>query len=152
MSRHEQKIKDGAARFLEGGERVLAAMIAAPRGSTQQAAGSMQLGSAQRARAHAAAELVDLRLEAPMAIALTQRRLLTLKIGTPIGLGVGGDVKELMSAVPIADIDSIAVKRLALGYTITLTVRGDVIALETNAASRAKAFAEAFERARTVRV
>jgi hypothetical protein len=31
------------------------------------------------------AELVDLRLEASMAVALTQRRLLTLRIGTPIG-------------------------------------------------------------------
>jgi hypothetical protein len=146
MSRHERKIKDGAARFLEDGEEVLAAVIAAPRGSTQQAAGSMQLGSAQRARAHGAAELVDLRLEAPMAVALTQRRLLTLRIGTPIGLGIGGHVKELMSAVPIGDVDSIGVKRLALGYTITLTVRGVAITLEANAASRARAFADTFER------
>jgi hypothetical protein len=44
----------------------------------------MHLGSAQRGRAHAAAEQVELRLEAPMAVALTQRRLITLKIGTPI--------------------------------------------------------------------
>jgi hypothetical protein len=150
MSRHERKIKDGAARFLEDGEQVLAAVIAAPRGSTQQAAGSMHLGSAQRARAHGAAELVDLRLEAPMAVALTQRRLLTLKIGTPIGLGIGGSVKELMSAVPIGHIDSIGVKRLALGYTITLTVRDVAITLEANNASGAKRFADAFGRTRTV--
>jgi hypothetical protein len=151
MSRHEQKIKDGVARFLQDGEQVLAAVIAAPRGSTQQAAGSMQLGSAQRAHAHGAAELVDLRLEAPMAVAITQRRLLTLKIGTPIGLGIGGKVKELMSAVAIGDVDSIAVQRLALGYTITLTVRGIAIKLEANAASGAKAFAETFDRVRSVR-
>jgi hypothetical protein len=147
MSRHERKLKDGAARFLEDGETVLAAVIAAPRGSTQQAAGSMHLGSAQRARAHEAAELADLRLEAPMAVALTQRRLLTLRIGTPIGLGIGGGVKELMSAVPIGDVGSVDVKRLALGYTITLTVRGVEIKLEANAASRARALAEAFEQA-----
>jgi hypothetical protein len=48
MSRHEQKIKDGAARRLAGREQVLATLIAAPRGSTQQAAGSMHPGSAQR--------------------------------------------------------------------------------------------------------
>jgi hypothetical protein len=147
MSRHEQKIKDGVARFLQDGEQVLAAVIAAPRGSTQQAAGSMQLGSAQRAHAHGPAELVDLRLEAPMAVAITQRRLLTLKIGTPIGLGIGGKVKELMSAVPIGDVDSIGVQRLALGYTIQLTVRGIDIRLEANAAARARAAADSFERA-----
>jgi hypothetical protein len=142
MSRHEQKIKEGAARVLEDGEQVLAAVIAAPGGSTQQAAGSMHLGSAQRARAHGAAELADLRLKAPMAVALTQRRLLTLKIGTPIGLGIGGKVTELMSAVPIGDVDSIGVRRLALGYTITL---------EANSASGTKRFADAFDRTRGVR-
>ena len=148
MSRCERKVKDGAARFLEDGEQVLAAVIAAPRGYTTQAAGSMHLGSAQRGRAHGAAAEVELRLEAPMALAITQRRLMTLKIGTPLGLGIGGKVKELMSAVPIEDVDSIVVKRLVLGYTITVTVRGVGIKLEANAASGAKAF----ERARPVRV
>jgi hypothetical protein len=38
------------------------------------------------------------------------------------------------------------VKRLALGYTITLTVRGIAITLEANAASRARGFADPFER------
>jgi hypothetical protein len=52
-----------------------------------------------------------------------------------------------MSAVPIGDVDSIDVKRLALGYTITLTVQGVAITLEANAAVRARAFADTFERA-----
>jgi hypothetical protein len=151
MSRYEQKIKAGAERFLEDGEEVLATLIAAPRGSTQQVAGAMHLGSAQRGRAHRAAEQVDLRLDAPMAVALTQRRLMTLNIGIPVGLGIGGTVKELMSAVPIDDVESIVVTRLALGYTITLTVRGVAIKLEANAASGARAFAGAFERATAAR-
>lgn len=152
MAHYEQKIKDGAARFLEDGEEVLAAVIAAPRGYTQQAAGSIHLGSAQRGRAQWAAEQVELRLEAPMAVAITRRRLMTLKISTPIGLGIGGTVKELMSAVPIGDVDSVVVRRVALGYTITLTVRGVAIKLEANAASGVRAFADAFERATAARV
>jgi hypothetical protein len=144
MLRHEQKIKDGAARFLEDGEQVLAAVIAAPRGSTRQAAGSMQLGSAQRARAHGAAELVDLRLGEPMGLALPHRRLLTLRIGTPIGVGNGGKAKWLTSAVPISDIDSIDVNRLAPGSPITLAARSVAIKLEANAASRARTFANTF--------
>jgi hypothetical protein len=152
MSRDEHKITDGAARLLHDGELVLAPVIAAPRGSTKQAAGSMYLGSAQRGRGQVVAEHVDLRLEAPMAVALTPRRLMTLRIGTPIGLGIGGTVTELLSAVPIDDVDSIAVRRLALGYTITLTVRGIEIRLEANAASGARAFAATFDRARTAAV
>ena len=48
MSRYEQKIKDGATRFLQDAEDVLAAVIAAPRGDTQAAAGSIHLGAAQQ--------------------------------------------------------------------------------------------------------
>jgi hypothetical protein len=151
MSRYERKIKDGAEPFLEPGEEILSAVIAAPRGYTQSVAGSMNLGSAQQGRAAGAAERVDLRLEAPMALALTQRRLLTLNVGTPIGLGIGGKVKKLLSAVPIEDVDSIVVKRLALGYTIMLTVRGAGIKLEANAASGARGLAETFDRTRAVR-
>jgi hypothetical protein len=56
MTRHEEMIKDGAARLLEDGEHVPAAVVAAPRGSTRQATGWMQLGSPQRGRADGAAE------------------------------------------------------------------------------------------------
>jgi hypothetical protein len=130
---------------------VLAAVIAVPRGSTQQGAGSMQLGWAQIGRAHRAAEHVDLRFEAPMAAALTKRRLVTLRIGTPNGLGIGGTVKALLSAVPIADVDAIVVERLILGYTITLAVRGVGITLEARAASGAQAVGKTFDRFRSAR-
>jgi hypothetical protein len=150
MSRYEQKIKAGAERFLEPGEHVVAAVIAAPRGYTQAAAGSIHLGAHQQGRATDAAAAAGLVLRAPMALALTEQRLLTLNIGTPIGLGIGGKVKELLSAVPLDAVQAIEVKRLALGYTITVTVSGVAFKLEANAASGAKAFAETFERARPV--
>jgi hypothetical protein len=150
MSRHEQKIEDAAARVLEDDEQPLAVCDRVPPAAApSRRCGSLQLGSAQRGRAHAAADPVDLRLEAPMGVAITQRRLITLKLGTPIGLGIRGKLKQLMSAVPLEDVDSIVVKRMALGYMITLTIRGVEIRLEANAASGARTFAAAFERART---
>jgi hypothetical protein len=85
-----------------------------------------------------------------MAVAVTPKRLLTLKIGTPIGLGIGGEVKELLSAVPISEVESIDVKRLLLGYKIKLNVRGSEIVLESNAASGARALPEALDAARGV--
>jgi hypothetical protein len=151
MSRQSQKIEDGARPFLEEGEHVLAALVAAARGHTQAVAGSMNLGAHQQGRQHAAAGEAELKIASPMGVALTQRRLLTLRIGTPIGLGLGGKVKELMSAVSIDDIDSIEVNRLALGFTILLTVRGNTIKLEANAASGAPALAKAFDDVRAVR-
>jgi hypothetical protein len=150
MSRQSEKIVKGAQQFLEDGEEVLAALVAAARGHTQAVAGSMNLGSHQQGRAGAAAADAGLQIASPMGVALTPKRLLTLRIGTPIGLGIGGGVKALMSAVPIEVVEAIEVKRLALGYTIALTVRGSTFKLEANAASNARALAEAFDRLRAV--
>ena len=151
MSRQSDKIVKGAQEFLEPGEEVQAALVVAARGHTQAVAGSMNLGAHQQGRAGAAAADAGLQIASPMGVALTQKRLLTLRIGTPIGLGIGGGVKGLMSAVPIDDVDAIEVTRLALGFTIALTVRGSTFKLEANAASGAPALAEAFERVRGVR-
>jgi hypothetical protein len=149
MSRQEQKIKDGAGPHLEPGEDVLVAIVAAPRGYTRStASGTPSLGAGQQRRAHDAAEDAGLKLEGPMALALTPRRLLTLRIGTPIGLGIGGSVKELLSAISLDEVDAIEVKRIALRQNIRLSVRGSEIELEANAGASAKELAEAFGRAR----
>jgi hypothetical protein len=158
MSQHEQKIKEGARRFLENGEEVLAALVARPRGWTQAAAGAGAgglagavggaLGARKQSQAHAAAEQAEFRLASPMALAVTQRRLLSIQIGSPIGLGIGGEVKELVSAVPLSDVDSIEVKRLLLGKTITVTVRGVPFKLEANALADASGLVEAFSGAK----
>jgi hypothetical protein len=83
-----------------------------------------------------------------MALADPPRRLLSLKVGSPIGMGMGGKVEGLVSAAPLSDVDSIEVKRLAAGKTITVTVRGAPFVLETGAGANAKGVAEAFERAK----
>jgi hypothetical protein len=86
-----------------------------------------------------------------MAVAITRRQLLTLRDRHADRARIGGKAKELMSAVTLGDIDSIGVKRLALGYPITLTVRFIAITLEANAASGAGAFANGFERVTATR-
>jgi hypothetical protein len=146
MSRHEQKIKEGARRFLEDGEEVLAAFVARPRGWTQATAGPAALGAGKQQQVRAAAEQAEFRLASPMALAITQRRLLSLEIGSPIGLGIGGEVKGLAGAAPLGDVDSIEVRRLLLGKVVTVTVRGVPIKLEANASADAKGLATAFDR------
>jgi hypothetical protein len=158
MARAEAKIKDGAAPFLEPGEEVLAAMVARPRGWTQSnaspgggvmagAVGGL-LGGKKQQENIGAAQDAGFELASPMALAVTNQRVLSLGISNPVGLGIGGDVKELVSAAPLSAVDSIELKRLAVGKTVTVTVRGTPFVLEVGAGANAKGVAEEFERAK----
>ena len=158
MARSESKIKEGAAPFLEAGEEVLAAVVARPRGWTQAgasagggaAAGLIggALGGKKQRQQVDAAQQSGFELASPMALVVTQRRLLSLAVTAPVGLGIGMKVKELVSAAPVSEVDSIEVKRLAVGKTITVTVRGVPFVLEVGAGANAGGVAEAFERVR----
>ena len=153
-SKQEKKVMAEMGPFLEEGEEVRAVLIARPRGWTQTAAGGRTLGVGKAIGRHAqhkardGAEEAGIQLASPGAIVLTQKRLLTVQTGEALGLGAGGSVKEVLSAVPLSDVGSIKVKRLLLGYVITLTVRGSEFKLEANAAAGAKPMAEAFEQAK----
>ena len=158
MARAEAKIKEGAAPYLEQGEEVLAAIVARPRGWTQSsaspgggaAAGLIggAIGGKKQQQNVAAAEESGFEITSPMALAVTDRRLICFQISNPVGLGIGGDVKELVSAAPLSEVDSIEVKRLAVGKTVTVTVRGTPFVLEVGAGANAKGVAEEFERAK----
>ncbi len=130
--------------FLEQGEEVRAVLIARPRGWTQTMAGGRTLGVGkaigrhQQQEARGGAGEAGIQLASPGGLVLTQRRLLTVQTGEGLGRGAGGSVKEVLSAVPVSDVDSIKVKRLLLGYVITLTVQGSEFKLEANAAAGAK--------------
>jgi hypothetical protein len=149
-SAHEKKFAEGAQPFLEDGERVLATCIAQAKGFSRMMVSGLDLGKREVGRSSAAAEAGEVKVANPMALALTDRRLLTLRISSPIGLGIGGSVKELLSAIPLAEVDSIDVKKIALRQNITITIRGVEIPLETNAKANARGVAEAFGRAKTV--
>jgi hypothetical protein len=158
MARYETKIKDGAKPFLEDGEEILAAVMARPRGWTQSSASAGggfvagmvggAIGGKKQAQQVGAAEEAGFELASPMALAVTQRRLLSLKVSALIGMGMGGKVEGLVAAAPMSEVDSIEVKRLAAGKTITVTIGGVPFVLEVGAGANAKGVAEAFERAR----
>ena len=162
MARSEAKIKEGAAPFLEQGEEVLAAIVARPRGWTQASASAGggaaagviggALGGKKQKESMDSAQEVGFELASPMALAVTQQRVLSLKVTAPVGMGIGMKVKELVSAVPVSEVDSIEVKRLAMGKTITVTIRGVPFVLEAGAGADANGVAEALERAKAAAV
>ncbi len=148
MSKQEDKVIEGVRPHLAPGEEPLVAIVAQPKGTTKAAAGAGALGAAgaamgggERRAANDAATAAGLQLSSPCAIVLTRQRLLTVKIGAPIGLGLGGKVKEVLSSVPISDVVGIDVKKIALRQNITLRVRDETIALEANAAASAQELA-----------
>ena len=141
----EERITQGAQSHLEDGERVLAAFVARPRGWTQTNAGSIHLGAHQQAEAHSGAADAGFELASPMALAITDRRLLSLELGAA-KTGVGaGDVKRLVSAVPLGAVEELKVKRLLVGRVVTLRINGHEFKLETGAGANVKGVQEAYE-------
>ena len=159
MARAETKIKEGAAPFLEPGEDVLAGIHARPRGWTQATAsaggGALAgvvggtIGGKKQQKNVEAAQESGFELANPMALAVTDRRLLCFEVSNLIGMGMGGDVKELVSSAPLSEGDSIETKRLGVGKTVTVTVRGTPFVLEVGAGADAKGIVEAFEHSKS---
>ncbi len=83
-------------------------------------------------------------LASRMGLAITSQRLLVFKAGGSMTLSA----KELLSAVPMAEVDSVAVGRGMLTKPITLTVRGEAFQVEAPKAANTKEFVAAYERAR----
>jgi hypothetical protein len=146
---YEDKIKDQAQPYLLEGERVLAAFIARPKGAAMQNAvggvvGNL-VGGRKAVRQTRVAREAGLRLADPMALVLTSSRLLVLKISFPLAMGKGADVKELASEAPLSDVDSIEVKRLFAGKTVTVTVRGAAFMLEAGVGADPQGLAREFD-------
>src|ERR1700760_2454584 len=151
MADQLEQLRQYARTFLDDGEELLAAMTASPRGrNTATAAGGVgsmighKMVQGQVGRAKAA----GLRVESQMAIVLTQRRLITLKVGYTLGGTING-VTDVLSAIGLEEVESIGARRVGLGGLLIVTVRGvEPIKLECQV-GRARRFAEAFTRTAT---
>jgi len=150
MSSYEDKIKNQAGSYLKPGERVLAAFIARPRGAMQARSGlaGSIIGGRKAGQQRQAAKDAGMELASPMALTLTDQRLLVFKVSPPIALGKGGDVKDLVSEAPLTDVDSIDVKRLLVGKVVTLTVRGTPFKLEVGAGENVAGVVDGFAQSR----
>ena len=152
-SRQEQKLLSGVEQFFEPGERGVAAITAQAKGVSQARGTAAGVGGVLGAAASTlakpgkerdAAAAAGFEIASPMGLVLTDRRLITVRTGTSIGLGMGGGVKSVMSAVPLDEVESIETKRVGLGKRVELTVRGVVFNLECNVGASTDELATSF--------
>jgi hypothetical protein len=99
------------------------------------------VGGSRQAKARSAADAAGIELASPMAFVLMAGRLLTFE------LGGRGKTKALLNDFALGEIGGIEVKRLGLGGSVTLVLRGVPVKLESRVGA-ARAFAAQLERAR----
>jgi hypothetical protein len=148
MADFADQLKEEARPMLEPGEEIIASIVAQPRGTSNSKVGGLApqaIGSAWAGKSRKGAAEAGLELTNPMALALSDRRLLVFGIEKS-AMGKPTGVKELHSSVPLGEVESIQVKRLLVGKTMTVSANGAEAKLEIGAGQDAKGLAEQFER------
>jgi hypothetical protein len=145
----DKAMKKSIEPYLEPGEDLLNVIIVQGKGMTKAllaggAIGAAAIGARRDRKSAADASGGGVELSSKMGIAITPRRLLIFKAGGAMALSA----KELLSDVPIADVDSIEVGKAVMTKPVTITVRGDAFQVEAAKAVNTKDFVSAFEQAK----
>src|SRR3954447_15465329 len=148
MADQLEQIREHAQAFLEPGEETLAAMSASPRGrNTAMAAGGAgsMIGYKMVSGQVKKAEQLGLKVESNMLVVLTDQRLLTMKVKYSMG-GTITAFNEVLSAIPLSQIESIEAKRAGLAGVLIITGHGsEPFKLECQV-GRARKLVDAFDR------
>ncbi len=148
MSKHQDQIIAAAEGKVQ--EELLGAAFAKPRGAMTAAVGggliTDEIGARLTGRQHKGADTAGIKLGNPGAVAVTRTSLVTMQVGVSMG-GQVKEVKEVLSTVPLADVDSVEVKRMGLAGVMEITSGGASFKLEGKV-NDMREFAAAFDRAK----
>ena len=148
MTKHPEQIIAAAQGKVE--QEILAATFAKPRGATNAAAGTgvipSEIGRRWAGKHRKGAEAAGIELGNPGALAVTPTSLLTMSVKVNFW-GQIKDVTDILSAVPLADVDSIEVKRAGMAGVMKIASGGNSFKLEGKPDDM-KRFAQVFERAK----
>jgi hypothetical protein len=146
----DKAMKKSIEPYLQDGEELRNVMIVQGKGMTKALLAGGAIGAAaigaRRDRKGQAAEGGGgaIELSSKMGLAITSQRLLVFKAGGAMTLSA----KEMLSGVPLADVDSIDVGKGMLTKPVTLTVSGESFQVEAPKAANTKEFVAAFEQAK----
>jgi hypothetical protein len=148
MSKHQDQIIEAAKGKV--GEQILAAAFAKPRGATTAGIGAgaivSGIGGKRVSDQRKGAESAGIALGNPGAVAVTATSLLTMQVKVSFG-GQIKEIAEVLSVVPLADVDALEVKRMGMAGVMEISAGGSSFKLEGKAGDL-KEFADAFERAK----
>ncbi|MFL5906423.1 MAG: hypothetical protein ACJ75Z_02345 [Solirubrobacterales bacterium] len=148
MSKQGEQIVSAAKGKVD--EEILGAAFAKPRGSQTAAAGlgpvPGEIGSRWAGKQQKGAEGAGIALGNPGAVAVTSTSLVTMAVKVSLG-GQIKEVTDVLSAVPLADVDSVEVKRMGLAGVMEIAAGGNSFKLEGKV-NDMREFADAFERAK----
>jgi hypothetical protein len=148
LSKQTDQIQAAAAGKV--GEQILAVAFAKPRGATTAAAGggaiASGIGAGKVGKQNRSAEDAGIALGNPGAVAVTATSLLTMQVKVSF-TGQIKEVTDVLSTVPLGEIDALEVKRMGLAGVMEISARGSSFKLEGKAGDMQE-FAEAFQRAK----
>lgn len=149
MSKHEEQIIAAAAGKIS--EPVLGAAFAKPRGATTAAIGGGAIvdaiGGKRVGDQTKKAEAGGIVLGNPGAVAVTATSLVTMEVKVSM-MGAIKEVTEVLSTVPLTEVESLEVKRMGAAGVMEISARGSAFKLEGKAGDM-KEFAASFEQARS---
>ena len=148
MSKHQEQIIEAASGKLD--EEILGAAWGKPRGSQTAAAGAGvivgEIGARWAGKQRKGAEVAGIELGNPGAVAITPTSLVTMKVKVS-AMGAIKEVTEVLSVVPLAEVESLQVKRFGLTGVMEIKAGGGSFKLEGKPGDM-KELAEVFERAK----
>jgi hypothetical protein len=146
----DKAMKKSIEPYLQPGEELVNVMIVQGKGMTKALVGGGALGAAAMGALRdrkAKAEPSDggaIELSSKMGLAITSARLLVFKAGGAMTLSA----KEMLSGVPLGEVDSVEVGKGMISKPMTITVNGQAFQVEAPKAANTKEFVASFEQAK----
>ena len=147
MSKHQEQIIAAAKGKIE--EEILGAAWGKPRGATTAAAGggvAGEIGARWAGKHRQGATDAGIEIGNPGAVAITPTSLITMKVKVS-AMGAIKEIAEVLSVVPLAEVDSLEVKRMGLTGIMEISARGGSFKLEGKPGDM-KELAEVFQHAK----
>jgi hypothetical protein len=148
VSKHQEQIIAAAQGKLD--EEILGAAWGKPRGASTAAAGGGvivgEIGARWAGKQRKGADAAGIEIANPGAVAITPTSLVTMKVKVS-AMGAIKEIVDVLSVVPLAEVDSLEVKRMGLTGVMEVTARGGSFKLEGKPGDM-KELAEVFQRAK----
>jgi hypothetical protein len=148
VSNHREQITAAAAGKVA--EPILGAAFAKPRGATTSAVGGGAIvgaiGGKKVGDQTKGAEAAGIVLGNPGAVIVTPTNLVTMQVKVSF-TGQIKEITEILSTVPLTEVDSLEVKRMGAAGVMEISSHGTAFKLEGKAGDM-KEFATAYERAK----